>query len=236
MQELPPALQHLTIGMNSNWIRLGLYAIVAAVAMVTGFFAQRHLSATQVASAVPTANAATPADAADKPDALVDKLPQFSLHDREGVLKPISSWPGKSLVINFWATWCGPCRKEIPLLRQLQTERGPQGFQVVGIAVDHREDVLKFANDMHIDYPVLIGEQDAMTAAESFGLHVQGFPFTIFTDSKGRIVTVHMGELKAPQAKAIFDAIARVNKGEISPAKARAVAAEQLLNADPDTG
>jgi peroxiredoxin len=208
--------------MKAIWLRISLYAVVAILAIAAGYTVHRSTVGAVTPPASPSADAHAP------PKELVESVPEFSLRDRAGELKSIRTWQGKSLVINFWATWCGPCRREIPLLKQLQAERAAAGFQVVGVAVDHREDVLKFADEMQMEYPILIGEQDALTAAESFGIHVLGFPFTVFSDAKGRVVTVHLGELTAPQAKAILDAIQRVNRGELTPAAARAVAAEQL--------
>jgi thiol-disulfide isomerase/thioredoxin len=212
--------------MKATWLRIGLYAAVAIVAIFGGYTVHRA-----TVGSTPAASAPAPA-AHDPPKELVETVPEFSLHDRAGELKSIRAWQGKSLVINFWATWCGPCRREIPLLKQLEAERSKAGFQIIGVAVDRREDVLQFADEMKMDYPILIGEQDALSAAESFGIQVLGFPFTVFSDAKGRVVTVHLGELTSPQAKAIFDAIERVNRGELTPTQARAVAAEQLVQDD----
>ena len=135
------------------------------------------------------------------------------------------------MIVNFWATWCAPCRKEIPFLKELQHERGKDGFQLVGVAVDVREDVLKYADKIGIDYPILMGEQDAFDAVSKFGLESTGFPFTVFTDKNGHIVAMHLGELKPPQAKVILDAVTRVNAGELTPAQARVVVAKQLQTA-----
>ncbi len=73
------------------------------------------------------------------------------------------------MIINFWATWCAPCRREIPLLKKIQAERGGEGFQIVGVAVDFRDDVLKYAKEIGIDYPLLIGEEDGLDAVTKFG-------------------------------------------------------------------
>ena len=73
------------------------------------------------------------------------RLPDFTLQDRDGTMRSIRSWPGKSMIVNFWATWCAPCRREIPLLKEMQQKHGADGFQIVGVAVDFREDVLKYA-------------------------------------------------------------------------------------------
>jgi hypothetical protein len=98
-------------------------------------------------------------------------------------------------MINFWATWCSPCRREIPLLKTLRHERAGDGLEIVGIAVDFREAVQKYAREMGIDYPVLVGEQDALEAIAAFGMDTV-FPFTVFADRQGRIVTLKIGEMR----------------------------------------
>ena len=114
-----------------------------------------------------------------------DTLPEFSLATLEGPPRSLSSFDHPSLVVNFWATWCAPCRREIPLLRQMRRERAEQGVEVVGIAVDFREDVVRYAREIGLDYPLLIGEQDGMDAANAFGMDLL-LPFTVFADSQRR--------------------------------------------------
>ena len=133
-----------------------------------------------------------------------DLRPEFSLQDSDGAMRSIAEWNGRPLVINFWATWCPPCRREIPLLNALRKEYASQGFEVIGIAVDFRDDVIAYMADTPIDYPMLIGEQDGLDVARAFGMETMGFPFTIFTDSQARIVTVHVGELHRAQAEAFL--------------------------------
>jgi hypothetical protein len=88
-------------------------------------------------------------------------------------------------------------------------------FVLIGIAIDFREDVLRYLASTPIDYTVLIGEQDGLEAARAFGMESIGLPFTVFTDSQDRIVTVHVGELHRAQADVILSAVKAVDAGEI---------------------
>ena len=210
-----------------------VYAGVALVAGLIGFaiyqFGIEPQIQNSVDAATPQVQALTPATVSEpQPEGTPDVLPEFTLTDREGESRSIHSWPGKALVINFWATWCGPCRREIPLLKRIQDEYEPENFQVVGIAVDFRDDVLAYAEEIGIDYPLLIGEQDGLEAIAKFGISAAGFPFTVFTDTQSRIVLTHLGEIDEAEAKILLGAVKQVNTGELTPAAARTVVAKQL--------
>ncbi len=155
-----------------------------------------------------------------------DRLPQFSLADRAGKATSITSFGGKSLIINFWATWCAPCRSEIPLLETLHSEWAGRDVSVVGVAVDYRDKVLEFADRFKIGYPLLIGEQDALDAAAALGVESPVFPFTVFTDRRGEVVALFIGELHRPQAELILSEVQNLNKDLVQlPAARRAIAA-----------
>jgi thiol-disulfide isomerase/thioredoxin len=171
---------------------------------------------------------ADPAGGALPPPKIPDRLPQFSLADRTGKATSIASFGGKSLIINFWATWCAPCRSEIPLLESLHSEWAGREVSVVGIAVDYRDKVLEFADRFKIDYPLLIGEQDALDAAAAFGLESPVFPFTVFTDRRGEVVAVFVGELHRPQAELILSQVQNLNKDLVELPAARKAIAEGL--------
>ena len=206
-------------------MKLLVYSCVALVAAAAGFAIYRFGLAPQAATEV---SLAAPAQLTNAEPPLPTELPDFSLQDRDGTLRSIRSWPGKSMIVNFWATWCAPCRREIPLLQEIQKSNEAAGFQVVGVAVDFREDVLRYASEIGIDYPLLIGEQDGLDAVMSFGLGSLGFPFTVFTDNRGRIVLTHVGELTRPQSDVMIDVVNQVNRGDLTPVAARAVATRQL--------
>ena len=156
------------------------------------------------------------------------KLPDFSLADLTGKPTSISLWYGKSLVINFWATWCAPCRREIPLLKTLAADWAGRNLTVVGIAVDYPDKVREFAGRFKIDYPVLIGEQDALDVAAQFGMASPAFPFTVFTDQRGEVVALFVGELHRPQADFILSQVQSLNQDRIQLPEARRAIAQGL--------
>ncbi len=147
--------------------------------------------------------------------------PSFTLPDMEGVDREFAEWSGTNRVINFWATWCAPCRREIPLLKDFQDQHGENGFQVLGIAVDYVEDVLKYAESAEFNYPVLIGQQDAMAVAESSGIEFIGMPFSMFVARDGEYVGAYIGELHQSHLDDIVNILNRLDSGEISKDEAR---------------
>jgi peroxiredoxin len=157
-----------------------------------------------------------------------DSLPDFSLKDLDGKMTSIKAWSGKSLVINFWATWCAPCRREIPLLKVLHSEWAARDVAVVGIAVDHPDTVAAYAQELKIAYPLLIGEQDALDAAAAFGVESPAFPFTVFTDRRGEVVALYMGELHRPQADLILGVVQDLNQDHVALPEARRTIAKGL--------
>jgi thiol-disulfide isomerase/thioredoxin len=156
------------------------------------------------------------------------RLPEFSLNDLSGKPISIGAWNGNSLVINFWATWCAPCRREIPLLKALAADWAARDLTVVGIAVDYPDKVRQFAGQFKIDYPVLIGEQDALDVAAKFGMDAPAFPFTVFTDRRGEVVALFVGELHRPQADFILSQVQNLNQERIQLPEARRAIADGL--------
>jgi thiol-disulfide isomerase/thioredoxin len=141
-------------------------------------------------------------------------LPDVTMPDSSGTPHKLSEWKGRPLMVNFWATWCDPCRREIPLLKSLRHERSGESLEVIGIAVDFKDAVLDYTRKIGIDYPVLIGEKDGMAAIDAFGMDTV-FPFTVFADRQGRIFTVKVGELGRDEAKIILDGLRDVDSGGV---------------------
>ena len=142
-----------------------------------------------------------------------------ALPDSNGKIHHLADYRGKPLVLNFWATWCEPCRREIPLLETLHQERGGS-VQIVGVAVDFQADVLKYAQARGITYPLLMGEKDGLAAVNALGMDT-AFPFTVFADARGNIIAVKRGELHADEARLILSQVTAVDSGWSSLADAR---------------
>jgi thiol-disulfide isomerase/thioredoxin len=140
---------------------------------------------------------------------------EFALPDLEGNSRQLSEWRGQVLLVNFWATWCAPCRREIPLLKSTQAAQAEKRLQVIGIAVDYLEEVTAYAADAAFNYPILIGQQDAIAAAESSGIEFVGMPFTLVVSADGRLIKAHLGEIVAEHIDMISTVAIGLESGEM---------------------
>lgn len=122
-----------------------------------------------------------------------DTLARTSFPDLAGQTQPFEQWRGKVLVVNFWATWCPPCLKEIPEFIRMQTRYGDRGLQFVGVAVEPMENVVPFAAKMGFNYPVLIGGLDAVELLRALGDTHGGLPFTVVFDRSGTLAGSQLG-------------------------------------------
>lgn len=125
----------------------------------------------------------------------------FSLPDLEGNTHTLSQWEGQVVMVNFWAPWCPPCRKEVPAFIELQEKYADQGFTIVGITLDTRDNAQTFADTMGINYPVLIAEEEGIEIAARYGNKVGALPYTALLDRQGNIVFTHRNELSYDEAE-----------------------------------
>jgi len=146
---------------------------------------------------------------------------EFELDDLDGNKRQFSEWDGKHRIVNFWATWCAPCRREIPLLKAFQEQHGAEDFQVIGIAVEFPEPVIAYAEEAQFNYPILVGEQDAMAVAESSGISFIGLPFTMIVAKDGTLVGAHMGEVHQQHLDDIVRVMKQLDTAEIGVEEAR---------------
>jgi thiol-disulfide isomerase/thioredoxin len=134
-----------------------------------------------------------------------DASPLFAvgLPDATGAQQLIGQWRGKVVLVNFWATWCVPCRAEMPEFVVVQRELGERGLQIVGVAIDAQEKVVPFIDELKINYPTLIGGYGAMELSKSFGNTLMALPFSIVIDRTGRIAHVQLGQLSGERVRSL---------------------------------
>jgi thiol-disulfide isomerase/thioredoxin len=125
-----------------------------------------------------------------------------SFPDLSGRRQPLAEWRGRPLVCNFWASWCEPCREELPLLDAAQQEHGANRLQIVGIAVDNGPNILKYLKSVQISYPVLIADGEAIDLMRRLGNRAGGLPFTVTLDTAGRVHQRKLGAYSAAELKA----------------------------------
>lgn len=151
-----------------------LFTVVACAALVSGYFFSQSGQR----------------DTVD-----IKPLMAASIPDLQGRTRNLKEWQGSVLVVNFWATWCPPCLKEIPDFIRMQEKFGPRGLQFVGIAADQPDKVRQFAAKYKINYPVLLADMDVIEIARQAGNHAGGLPFTVILNREGRWISSESGAL-----------------------------------------
>jgi len=160
--------------------------LVCVVAAVAGFGAWRWH---EVTSAAKTA----------------EQRPDLAFKDLDGKPHRLSEWDGKLVLLNFWATWCAPCIKEIPLLVEAQSRHASRGLQVIGVAVDDIEPVRSFAQRLKINYPLMAGGPEVYDAMHDLGAELEALPFSVLIAPGGRIVGRASGDLSAEELQEWLD-------------------------------
>ncbi len=137
-----------------------------------------------------------------KDTAAIDNLWTWPLQTLEGELQPLARWRGSPLIVNFWATWCEPCRVEMPLLVRTHQKYAPKGLQIVGISIDSAAKVQEFAKEYKVAYPLLIAGLDVMEIARNLGNQAAGLPYTVVLDRDGHIQARHLGGISETELEA----------------------------------
>jgi thiol-disulfide isomerase/thioredoxin len=159
--------------------------------------------------------------------AIPETLPDVRVPDLTGASKSLRDFLGHPLIVNFWATWCEPCRREMPLLQQLQQRYQGEGLQVLGVAVDSRSAVQQYLQTRPVNYPVLAGESEATEAMSRFGSQPV-LPFSVFADARGRIILLKLGELHPEEADYILSTERSIAAGKETIPQARAAIESKL--------
>ncbi|MHB8424891.1 MAG: TlpA disulfide reductase family protein [Gammaproteobacteria bacterium] len=180
----------------------GLVIAILIAAAAAGFGVYEWLQPAGMPPASPAAMSAVHAPAPPLSAAQAMNLPLDDLDDNTHKL---ADWHGKVLLVNFWATWCPPCREEIPLLVKLQAQYAAQGLQIVGIATDEQseEGVRKFVHTLVVNYPILISHNQTPQIIAAFGGNFIGLPYTILLDRQDRVLKIHPGELQPHEAESL---------------------------------
>jgi peroxiredoxin len=128
-------------------------------------------------------------------DLIGQPRPDFTLTDIVGASVSVDQFDGQMLLINFWATWCTPCVEEMPMLSELQKKYRSQSFQIVGIALDDPARAAQFAQELGLDYTVLLGTAEAILVGRQYGNRAGMLPYSVLIDSQGIIRWTHLGAL-----------------------------------------
>ena len=125
-------------------------------------------------------------------------LASSQLIDLKGEPASLSRWRGQIIVVNFWATWCAPCREEMPAFASISRRFADKNTVIVGIGIDSREKIVAFVNELKIDYPILVIDAAGIALMRILGNRSGALPFTIIVDQAGKIVDRHVGPLTEP--------------------------------------
>jgi thiol-disulfide isomerase/thioredoxin len=172
-----------------------LYIGVAALAIFAGFLLQN------------TKTSSTPKHIAQNKHVTNDGASLIlatTLPDLQGTNQSVSQWKGKVLVVNFWATWCEPCRREMPEFIELQDELRDRGLLFIGIALDQKSKVQQYSKEIRVNYPILLGGIKAMELAEAAGNRYSVLPFTVILNRNGEIVSTHVGRIARDKLEPIL--------------------------------
>lgn len=119
----------------------------------------------------------------------------FTLPDLDGQPRSLSDWDGDMVVLNFWATWCPPCKKEMPLFQERYEAHAADGFTIVAVAVDEIDETRDFVFTFGIEFPVLIGQEDAIAVGREYGNRIGALPYSVVIDRQGMVRETHRGEV-----------------------------------------
>jgi len=173
-------------------------AVVAAVAVV--FCALGVVFGSKTKQAAPLTTTIAPS--AGAAHSATTNLYAQSLNDLSGKPQALSQWKGKPLLVNFWATWCGPCVQEMPELSHLADEEAGKRFNVIGVGIDAPTAMSEFATKHNIKYPLYVGGMGGTDIARAFGNANGGLPFTVLIGADGQVRKTYLGKLKFDELKA----------------------------------
>ena len=172
--------------------RLALVVLVLVAAGAAGYWTNRHAGYVTPRIA---ASGATSSQTGTVAPETGERLLALTLPDAQGAPVTLADWRGDVIVVNFWATWCPPCKREIPDFIEVYEQHRAQGVRFVGLSIDTPENVAAFAEQIGVTYPLLIGTADTLQLASALGNPAQGLPFTVILDRRGMIRHITLGTM-----------------------------------------
>jgi thiol-disulfide isomerase/thioredoxin len=174
--------------LSLRWVfaGVGLLAVLAGVALFLGTRAPSPIAAS---------------------DAAPSAIYAAGFRDEQGATRSLAQFPDKLLVVNFWATWCAPCREEMPAFTRLQSRWGSRGVQFIGLAQDDPAKVARFAKELAINYPLWTGGEEVGELGRRLGNRLGVLPFTVILDSRGHVMDQRVGAYKEADLEARLDAL-----------------------------
>lgn len=167
-----------------------LVNLVGVAALVAGLYLSARYFSEPVVEPQPTVAGSLTASS------LIGSVrPDFSLESNQGGFTSPADYSGQTVLINFWATWCGPCREEMPMLMDLQRQHGSSGLQIVGIALDDAQSARDFVQTYGISYPILVGLEDVFETSAAYGNADGVLPFSVLIDKTGIVRWQYAGKI-----------------------------------------
>lgn len=175
--------------------KAGFTALLVLVGIAAGGFGFYLSGGASSTDTPPLESASNPALSATAGPVLGQLRPAFTLPDTAGKPRRIEEWDGQIVVLNFWATWCVPCREEIPMLVALQQDLADRGVSIVGIAVDSPDNVAKFEHDFGMNYPSLLAAKEVIELGKRYGNGVGALPYTVVIGRDKIIKFTRLGQV-----------------------------------------
>ncbi|CAN7211462.1 TlpA family protein disulfide reductase [Trinickia sp. LjRoot230] len=191
-------------------VKIAAGAVAVTAVLIAGGVVGTHMLRERNADVdtnVPAAGAATtPALAQAQPDAVAQLL-AAPLAAPDGKPGGLAAFKGQVLVVNFWASWCGPCVREMPALAGLARQYAGKGVQFIGIGVDSEKNVQSFLHKVPVDYPIYVSGFGGADLARHFGNLAGGLPFTVVIDANGAVRSTKLGEISPNELRRTLDAL-----------------------------
>ncbi len=171
-----------------------LFTTAIVIAGSSGYALQEYLNQPQIQSPPQTQNN----------PAIGIQRPEFAATDLNGDMRNIKEWDGRLILLNFWASWCPPCKKEIPDFIELQKKYGDQGFQIIGIAIDDEDAVRDYVEKVGMNYPSLVVQDEGVMLAKHYGNGIGALPYSVIINRDGEISYTIRGKLSMIRAKELL--------------------------------